>query len=218
MTESKKDIPSKKQVLDFMIAQSHPYRFEYAKDIQPLRVSVERKVIYVNEKVLMDVIRRLVKDGLDWKEIMRKNTQHEKAHERFFKWNIKWGVSAADYGWLASYLTDIVIDKIYFAEDASFQKALIADCKHAFKEIKRDIWSIFPTASARAPFLYTQAAYWVTIGAITLDEASDLYPEKIDFIVQMSHLFSKVANENDLEWAFPQAKMIYFRSFGKACA
>ena len=216
MTKSEKGIPSRKQVFDFVIAQSHPYRFEYVKDMQPLRVSVERKVIYVNEKVLMDVIRRLVRDRLDWKEIMRKNIQHEKAHEIFFKWNIKWGAGATDYGWLPSYLTDIVIDRIYFAKDARYQKALIADSRHAFKEIKNDIWNIFPTVSSRAHFLYNQAAYWVTIGAITLDEAADLYPEKIDYLVEMSKLFSKIRNEDDLEWAFPQAKMIYFRSLGKS--
>jgi hypothetical protein len=215
MKKSEKGIPSRKQVLDFVIAQSQPYRFEYVKDIQPLRVSVERKVIYVNEKVLMDVISGLVKAGLDWKEIMWKNIQHEKAHETFFKWNIKWGASATNYGWLPSYLTDVVIDRIYFAKDARYQKALIADCRHAFKEIKHDIWNIFPTVSSRAHFLYNQAAYWVTICAITLDEAAELYPEKIDYIVQMSQLFSKISNENDLEWAFPQAKVIYIKSFGK---
>jgi len=215
MVKNKKRIPSRKQVLDFMTAQSYPYRFEYVKDMQPLRVSVERKVIYVNEKVLMDVVGRLVKDRLDWKEIMWKNIQHEKAHEIFFKWNIKWGASAADCGWLPSYLTDIVIDRIYFAKNARYQKALVADSRHAFKDIKSDIWNIFPTVSSRAHFLYNQAAYWITIGAITLDAAAELYPEKIDYIAEMSQLFSKIRNENDLEWASPQAKMIYLKSFRK---
>lgn len=216
MTNSEKGIPSPKQVLDFVIAQSRPYAFEYVESMQPLRVSVERKVIYVNEKVLMDVIKGFVKDRLDWKEIMRKSIQHEKAHEMFFKWNIKWGASATNCGWLPSYLTDIVIDRIYFAKDVRYQKALIADSRHAFKEIKNDIWSIFPTVPSRAHFLYNQAAYWITIGAVTLDEAADLYPEKIDYVAEMTQVFSRIRSENDLEWAFPQARIIYFRSFGKA--
>jgi len=55
---------------------------------------------------------------------MRKNLQHERAHEKFFKWNLKWaalGGTAESYGWLASYLTDIVIDKIYYAKDGNYQ-------------------------------------------------------------------------------------------------
>jgi hypothetical protein len=196
-----------------MIREAYPYRFEYVKDMQPLRVSIERRVIYVNEEVLMSVVEDLVKAGLDWKEVMRKNLQHEKAHEKFFKWNRKWGVGAQDYGWLASYLTDIVIDKIHFAKDSNYRKWLLADSRHAFKSISKEIWDLFPTVASRAHFLYNQAAYWVAIGAITLDEAADLYPEKADYITEMSQLFNKIKNEEDLEWAFPKAKEIYLKHF-----
>jgi hypothetical protein len=61
--------------------------------------------------------------------------------------------------------------------------------------------------------LYNQAAYWVATEAVSLDEAVNLYPEKADYIVEMSQLFSKIRNEEDLEWAFPQAKNIYFEHF-----
>jgi hypothetical protein len=211
-----KNTPSIKEISDFMIKEAQPYRFEYVKDMQPLRVSIEKKLIYVNEKVLMHVIQDLVKDGLDWKEVMRKNLQHEKTHEKFFEWNRKWGVDAMSYGWLASYLTDIVIDKLHFAKDDNFQKWLIADSRHAFRNIRKEVWDIFPTVASRAHFLYNQAAYWITIGAITLDEAAEVYPEKINYIAEMSQLFSKIQKENDLEWAFPKAKMIYLRVFGQA--
>jgi thiamine monophosphate synthase len=65
----------------------------------------------------------------------------------------------------------------------------------------------------RPHFLYNQAACWVAIGAITLDEAASLYAEKADYIVEMSQLFIRVKKEEDLEWAFTQAKMIYFKTF-----
>jgi hypothetical protein len=206
-------LPSKMEVFKFMTQEASPYAFEYVKDIQPLRVSVDRKVVYVNERVLMDVIKDLINDGLDWREVMKKNLQHEKAHEKFFKWNQKWGVGARECGWLASYLTDIVIDKIYFAKDANYRKWLLADSRHAFKSISNEIWSIFPLVDSRAHFLYTQAAYWIAIGAVTLDEATELYPEKALYVTELSQLFNKIKNEEDLEWAFPKAKKMYFENF-----
>lgn len=136
-----------------------------------------------------------------------------KAHQKFFKWNRKWGVGAEDYGWLASYLTDIVIDKIHFARDNNYRKWLLVDSHHAFEYISKEIWNIFPTIASRARFLYTQAAYWVAIGAISLGEACDLYPEKADYITEMSQLFNKIEREEDLEWAFTKAKEICFRHF-----
>jgi len=194
-----------------MSKESKPYKFEYVKDPQPLRVSIDRKTIYVNREVLMNVIKGLVKAGLDWKGIMRKNLTHEKAHEQYYKWNLKWGVAATEYGWLASYLTDIVIDKIHLKDNARYQKWLLADSRHAFETTRKDIWSLFPTVAMRPHFLYNQAAYWVTIGAITLDEATNLYPERADYIIEMSELFKRIKSEEDLEWAFPEAKGIYLK-------
>ena len=63
----------------------------------------------------------------------------------------------------------------------------------------------------RPHFLYNQAAYWVTIGAITLDEATNLYPEMADYIVEIAELFKKIKSEQDLEWVFPKAKGIYLK-------
>jgi hypothetical protein len=209
------NLPSEKEVLEFMHEESKPYAFEFAKDIQPLRVSVERKVIYVNREVLLNVIADLVKHGLDWKEIMRNNLQHEKAHEKYQKWAYKWRVGAADYGWLTSYLIDIVIDKIYFKDNKRYQKWLLTDSRHAFENIKKEIWELFPRVSDRVHFLYNQAAYWVATGTVSLDEAVNLYPEKADYIVEMSQLFSKIKIEEDLEWAFSKAKEIYFESLAK---
>lgn len=176
-------------------------------------MNVERKIIYVNKDVLMNVIADLVEHGLDWKEIMRKNLLHEKTHEKYQKWIYKWHVGAADYGWLASYLIDIIIDKIHFKDDKRYQKWLLADSKHAFKDIKKNIWDLFPKVSSRPHFLYNQAAYWVAIDAVTLDEVASIYPEKADHIVEMLQLFSEIKNETDLEWAFPQAKRIYLKNF-----
>jgi hypothetical protein len=217
MYKTKPNMPSRKEVFKFMSQEAHPYKFEYVKDNQPLRVSVARKTIYINEKVLLHTIKEIVNAGLDWKEVMRKNIKHEQAHEKFFKCNLKWaaiGGTAESYGWLASYLTDIVIDKIYYANDSNYQKWLIADSRHAFESIRKDIWNLFPTIASRPHFLYNQAAYWVAIGAVTLDEAIALYPEKTDYIVQMSELFKKIKSEGDLEWAFPQAKRMYLNGFG----
>jgi hypothetical protein len=144
---------------------------------------------------------------------MRKSLLHEKAHEKFFKWNRKWRIGAEDCGWLASYLTDIVIDKIYFTKNSNYRKWLLADSRHTFESISKEIWDLFPIVASRARFLYNQAAYWVSVGAITLDEAADLYAEKADYIVEMSQLFNKIKTEEDLEWAFPKAKEIYTRHF-----
>jgi hypothetical protein len=213
MDKKNMHVPSRKEVFQFMVQESHPYRFEYVKDIQPLRVSIERKTIYVNEDVMMGVVEELVKATLDWKGVMRKNLLHEKAHEKFFKWNRKWRIGAEDCGWLASYLTDIVIDKIYFTKNSNYRKWLLADSRHTFESISKEIWDLFPIVASRARFLYNQAAYWVSVGAITLDEAADLYAEKADYIVEMSQLFNKIKTEEDLEWAFPKAKEIYTRHF-----
>ena len=209
-------MPSRKEIYKFMVREARPFKFEYVKDNQPLRVSVERKTIYINENVLLTTIKQLVEAGLDWKEVMRKNLQHEKAHEKFFKWNLKWaalGGTAESYGWLASYLTDIVIDKIYYAKDSNYQKWLLADSRQAFKNIKREIWDLFPTISSRPHFLYNQAAYWVAIGAVTLEEAIELYPEKANYIAELAQLFGKIKSEQDLEWAFTEAKRLYLKHF-----
>jgi DNA repair photolyase len=108
----------------------------------------------------------------------------------------------------------IVIDKIYYANDSQYQKWLVADSRHAFNVTKRDLWKLFPNLHNRPPFLYNQAAYWVAIGAITLEEAIGLYPEKADYIIELSQLFQKIKSEKDLEWAFPQAKALFFKHFG----
>jgi len=206
-------MPSEKEVWKFMFKESKPYKFEYVKEFEPLRVSIERKTIYVNKDVLTNVIKDLVEAGLDWKDVMRKNLMHEKAHKQYFKWNQRWGVAASKYGWLASYLTDIIIDRIYFKDNAWYQKSLLADSRYAFETIRKDIWNIFPTVASRSHFLYTQASYWVAIGAITLDEAANLYPEKADYIVELSEMFKRIKSEQDLEWAFPKAKRTYLKSF-----
>jgi len=206
---TRKGTPSRKEIFDFMIGESRPYGFEYVRDMQPIRVSVDRRAIYVNEEFLIKVIRKLARAGLDWKQVMRKNIKHEKAHERYLKWNLRWGVSATEHGWLASYLTDIVIDKMHFASDKDFQKWLILDSRHVYEDTAGELWKRFPTLSSRPHFLYNQAAYWVAIGAITLDEAADAYPEKADYITEMFQLFNKIEREEDLEWAFPKAKEIY---------
>jgi len=64
----------------------------------------------------------------------------------------------------------------------------------------------------RPHFLYNQAAYWVAIGAITLDEAANLYPERTDYIVEMSELFRRIKSEQDLDWAFLEAKRLYLKT------
>jgi len=196
-----------------MVREAYPYKFKYVTDVQPLRVNVQNRVIYVNEEVLMNVVRDLVEAGLDWREIMSKNLRHEKAHEKFFKWNVKWGVGAEEYGWLTSYLTDIVIDKIYFANDGEYQRSLLADCRHAFEKTQRGLLRLFPIVSLRPHFLYNQAAYWIAVGAVKLEEAVKLYPERADYIMRMADLFSRIKCEEDLEWAFPEAKRIYLKEF-----
>jgi hypothetical protein len=216
MGKAKPNMPSRKEVFKFLTREARPYKFEYVKDNQPLRVSVERKTIYINENVLLTTIKQLVNAGLDWKEVMRKNLRHEKAHEKFFKWNLKWaasGAGAESYGWLASYLTDYVIDKIYYAKDQNYQKWLLADSRHAFESLRKEVWDLFPTIASRPHFLYNQAAYWIVIGAITLDEALKLYPEKTSYIVELLQLFNKIKSEQDLEWAFTEAKRLYLKHF-----
>jgi hypothetical protein len=216
MRKSKQKMPSRKEIFKFMTEEAKPYKFEYVEDNQPLRVSVERKTIYINEKVLLTAIKQLIDAGLDWKEVMRKNLQHEKAHEKFFKWNLRWaasGAGAESYGWLASYLTDYVIDKIYYAEDKNYQKWLLADSRHTFETLRKEIWDLFPTINMRPHFLYNQAAYWVAIGAISLAEALGLYPEKTDYILGLIQLFKKIKSEEDLDWAFIEAKKLFLKHF-----
>ena len=203
-------VPSHEEVWAFLSQESKPYKFEYVKAVQPLRISIERKTIYVNKRVLMNSIRSLVADGLDWKEIMRKDLMHEKAHELYFKWNVKWNIPAIKYGWLTSFLIDFVIDKVHFRENARYQKLLLLDSCRAFKTMKNHLWNRFPLIDTRPHSLYNQAAYWVAIGATRLSEAVDLYPEKADYIVELSELFRQIKSEKDLGWAFLHAKKIYF--------
>lgn len=214
----RKGTPSQKEIFDFMIEESRPFGFEYVRDMQPIRVSVDRRAIYVNEEFLIKVIGKLARAGLDWKQIMRKNIKHEKAHERYLKWNVGWGVSATEHGWLASYLTDIVIDKIHFANDKVFQRWLHLDSRHVYEDTARELWKRFPSLSSRPHFLYNQAAYWTSTGAITLEEAVDLYPERACYIMEMSHLFDGIKSEEDLKWAYSKALRIYFASFGSTPA
>lgn len=202
-------VPSPEEVLKFMIRGSKPYKFEYAENVQPLRISIERRTIYVNKEVLMNAIRSLIEDKLDWKEIMRKNLMHEKAHEKYYKWNSRWNVPATKYGWLISFLIDVVIDKVYFKDNVRYQKLLLLDAHRAFKTMKKHVWNRFPLVAMRPLSLYNQAAYWGAMGCITIDEAADLYPERADYIVEMSQLFKRIKCEEDLEWAFPEAKRIY---------
>ena len=217
MTNERKGVskmPSREEVLQFMQKEALPYRFRLVKAPQPLRVNIEQKVIYVGEDVLMSVIKNLVEDGLDWREIMRKNLMHEKTHEKYQKWLYKWGVSAEAYGWLPSFLIDVVIDKIHFKDNKRYQKWLLADARHAYKITKRDLPTLIPPGGKKPSFLYVQAAYWVSIGAITLDEAIELYPEKADFIIELAQIFNRINREEDLEWAFNEAREIYLRKIG----
>ena len=62
--------------------------------------------------------------------------------------------------------------------------------------MKKDLSNDFPDPASRPHFLYNQAAYWVAIDAITLDEALDLYPEKADYILELSLLFKKIKKEH----------------------
>lgn len=202
-------MPTQNEVFKFMSEESIPFAFEYVEEIQPLRISIERKTIYINKKVLLNTIRNFVKAGLDWKEVMRKNLMHEKAHEKYYKWNCKWKAPGADYGWLASFLIDIVIDRICFKDNEEYQKWLLLDYRQAFRSIRKRIWKQFPLVDIRPKSLYNQAAYWVALGVISLDEAADLYPEKADYIAELSELFRRIEVEEDLEWAFPEAKRIY---------
>ena len=213
---TRKEIPSREEIFNFMDSESRPYKFEYVREMQPIRVSADRRVIYVNEEFLIKVISKLVRVGLDWKQIMRKNIKHEKAHERYLKWNLRWGVNATEYGWLASYLTDIVIDKIHFANDEDYQNWLHLDSRHVYKDTARELYKRFPTLCSRPHFLYNQAAYWVSIEAITLVEAVDLYPEKACYIMEMSQLFNMIKSEEDLKMAYSKALRIYLASFGDA--
>jgi hypothetical protein len=203
-------IPSPNEILEFMKKESRPYEFEFVPEMQPLRISIERKTIYVNQKVLTSTIENIIDQGLDWKEVMRYSILHEKSHDVFYKWNLKWNVSAIDYGWLASFLIDIVIDKIHLKDKAEYQKWISLDYRLAYKRIKKSLWEKFPIVDQRPLMLYNQAACWVALGIISFEEAADLYPENITYIMELSELFTRIQKESDLEWAFPEAKKVYF--------
>ena len=206
--------PSEYEILTYMKNESKPYKFEYIEANQPLRISIERKTIYINKKVLFKTIENLMKHGLDWKKIMRYNIFHEKAHEKFYKWNVKWNVSAIEYGWLTSFLIDIVIDNIYLKKNKEYQNWIQRDYRSAFKTIKKCLWTEFPVIDKRPIVLYHQTACWLALDIISIDEAAELYAEKIDYILQLSLLFKKIKKETDLEWAFPKAKLIYLKMLG----
>jgi len=44
---------------------------------------------------------------------------------------------------------------------------------------------------------------------ISLDEATDLYPEMADYITELSQLFRRIESEEDLEWAYPAARRLF---------
>jgi len=204
-----KKMPSPKEVFKFMVENAKPYRFEFVEEIQPLRVNVAEKKIYVNREVLMDVIKDLLEAGLDWKEVMKKNLMHEKAHELYQKYAEKWGVEASDYGWLPSFLIDVMIDRVHLGKDQWYQKWLIADSRHSFRKTTE----IFKDPKSRPQFVYNQAAYWIAIGAITEEEAISAYPEKAKYIMELSDLMKRIRSEKDLDEIFLKAKKLYLENF-----
>ena len=206
-------LPSEREILRFMTEVAKPYRFQLVEEIEPLRVDTERQVIYINKKLLIDEIIRMAKDELNWREIWRRYLIHEKAHEGHDKWKRRWGAKVESYGWLLNFLLDIVVDKVYFNHDEWYQKWLHKDIDYAYKRMKKELKEAFPDPSRRPHFLYNQAAYWVALGAKTLDEVADLYPESIDYISEMADLMSKIEKEEDLNWVMPEAKRIYFEYF-----
>jgi hypothetical protein len=213
MKYGNKKVPSEKEVLDFVRSEAKPYKFAYTVEPQPLRVSSEQGIIFVNKGVLIDSITLTVKGGLDWKENLRIMIMHEKAHEKFSHWEYEWGVGSMDYGGLPNVLQDLLIDKIHFAEDKAYQKVWLENSRLAYHNTLDLIRDLFPTTDEIPHMLYNQAAYWITLGAISIDEAASLYPEKADYVVQISHLLNKIKCEKDLEWAWPEAKRIYLRNF-----
>lgn len=206
------EMPSEKEVLEFMIEETKPYEFRYVKG-HPLRVDIKNKIVFVDQDTLMMGIQQQIKDGFDWKQVMKQQILHEKTHEEYIKWEYKWCVSSAQYGGLSNILQDIVIDKIHFADNKSYQEIMIEHSRAAYRLIIREIPNIFPSVDSIPHVFYNQAASWVALGVITVKEAADLYPEKADYIVEMSHLFGKIKTEDDLEWAFRQAKMIFLKHF-----
>jgi len=213
MRKNKCKLPSEEEILEFMRKESDPYTFELTEELEPLRVNIENRTIYINKDVLISEVRRMAEAGINWKLVWRKNLQHEKAHEQYQEWKSKFCTSATEYGWLLNYLIDFVIDSIHFKNDVWYRKWLLVDARYAYEKMKKDLSNDFPDPASRPHFLYNQAAYWVAIDAITLDEALDLYPEKADYILELSLLFKKIKKEQDLEWAFTEAKRLYLKHF-----
>jgi hypothetical protein len=50
------------------------------------------------------------------------------------------------------------------------------------------------------------------MGVITIEEATDLYPKKANYIIEISRLYSNIKGEKDLEWAFAKACSILTNS------
>jgi len=61
----------------------------------------------------------------------------------------------------------------------------------------------------RPKSLHNQAAYWVALQIVSLDEATDLYPEMAGYIAKLSELFKRIESEEDLEWAYPATRRLF---------
>jgi hypothetical protein len=213
MEKKKGKMPTESKILEFMRKESKPYKFELIEEPEPLRVNIENKIIYINKNILLNEIKRMAEKGINWKEVWRKNLQHEKAHEKYSEWKSKLAASATEYGWLLNYLVDLVIDKIHFKDNNRYRKWLLIDARYAYETMKKNLSREFPNFETRPQFFYNQAAYWVAIGAVTLEEAIELYPEKANYIAELAQLFRKIKSEHDLEWAFPRAKTLFLKHF-----
>jgi hypothetical protein len=213
MRKKKIRIPAQSEILEFMRRESRPYKFELTEELEPLRVNIENKTIYINKDILLNEVKRMVEAGINWRGIWRKNFQHEKAHEKYSEWKSKLASSATEYGWLLNYLVDLVIDKIHFKDNSRYRKWLLIDARYAYETMKKNLSREFPNFETRPQFFYNQAAYWIAIGAVTLEEAIELYPEKANYIAELAQLFRKIKSEQDLEWAFIGAKNLFLKHF-----
>lgn len=205
-------MPSEEEVTRFLIAESKPYEFKFVRE-QPLRVDNKNRIIFVDKDVLIKGVEHDIAQGFDWKQVISQVIKHEKAHALFGRWEYKWGVGSMDLGGIPNVLQDLMIDKMHFANDKTYQRTLANTSRDAYKMTVKMIHRIFESIDDIPHVFYNQAAYWATLGIITLKEAADLYPERSAYLVEIIQLFSKIKKEDDLEWAFPRARSIYLQHF-----
>jgi len=210
-------VPSISELRAFMERAVAPLRFEHRPG-QPLKVSVEERVIYIDLYVLQEAVAGWIKHGWDWREQLDANIKHEKAHFKVHPYMAtglgkldpkqirEARITREELTSLMSFLADYVIDHIYYGGDAEYQRIMRRDMVVTYEEYAK------MTRYERREMLrligfspYHAVAYYLAIGVIGWERIRKDFAEQRTFIREYADLMRGIKADRDLVDAIPKA-------------